>query len=146
MRDGKAVGSSLISQSFQDPKYFWGRAVRDFADAEQRDRLGRLELRPDESRAARRGTGAHPGLEGRRSGQLTAHPGGPGDRIGSGLDPHMSPAAALYQVDTGRAREAYRRRQGAATGAFAGRAAAMGIFGEARVNVLLLNLSLDRAQ
>jgi K+-transporting ATPase ATPase C chain len=65
---------------------------------------------------------------------------------GSGLDPHVSPAAALYQVarvararhlDVGRVKQLVLS---------AVEAPQWGIFGEARVNVLSLNLALDRAQ
>jgi K+-transporting ATPase ATPase C chain len=65
---------------------------------------------------------------------------------GSGLDPHISPAAALYQVtrisrtrhlDPVKVRQLVLARV---------EAPQWGIFGEARVNVLLLNLALDRAQ
>jgi potassium-transporting ATPase KdpC subunit len=65
---------------------------------------------------------------------------------GSGLDPHISPAAALYQV----ARVARERRLNPARVAALVRAniepPQWGLFGEARVNVLMLNLALDRAQ
>jgi K+-transporting ATPase ATPase C chain len=65
---------------------------------------------------------------------------------GSGLDPHISPAAALYQV----ARVARARNlDPAALGRLVldqTEAPQWGIFGEARVNVLMLNLELDRAQ
>jgi K+-transporting ATPase ATPase C chain len=64
----------------------------------------------------------------------------------SGLDPHISPAAALYQVArVARARhlDSVRLRQLVLAHV---EAPQWGIFGEARVNVLLLNLDLDRAQ
>jgi K+-transporting ATPase ATPase C chain len=65
---------------------------------------------------------------------------------GSGLDPHISPAAALYQVTrVARARhmDALELRQRVLSTV---EPPQWGIFGEARVNVLLLNLALDRAQ
>ena len=65
---------------------------------------------------------------------------------GSGLDPHISPAAALYQV----ARVARERKLNPARVASLVRAHTeapqWGVFGEPRVNVLMLNLALDRAQ
>ena len=98
-RDGKAVGSALIGQPFSDPKYFWGRAVGDRADALQRRRLERLEPGTAEPGARRCGR--------RRASRRCAPPipdntaPVPVDLVtasASGLDPHISPAAAEYQV------------------------------------------------
>jgi K+-transporting ATPase ATPase C chain len=145
-RNGEVVGSSLIGQSFADAKYFWGRLsattpMPNNAAASSGSNLGPTNPALIEAVKA-------------RIGQLkSADPGNPlpipVDLVtasASGLDPHISPAAALYQVSrVARARgldpEVLRRLvQSYIEGP------QWGIFGEARVNVLMLNLALDRAQ
>jgi potassium-transporting ATPase KdpC subunit len=145
-RDGKVVGSTLMSQSFQDPKYFWGR-------------LSATSPMPNNA-AASGGSNFGPlnpalldAVKARIAALQAADPNNtapvPVDLVtasGSGLDPHITPAAALYQV----ARVARARRLNPARVAALVRAhiepPQWGVFGEARVNVLMLNLALDRAQ
>jgi potassium-transporting ATPase KdpC subunit len=146
MRSNELIGSSLIGQSFQDPKYFWGR-------------LSATTPMPNNAASS---TGSNLGptnpalkdaVKARIAQLLAADPGNPlpipVDLVtasASGLDPHISPAAALYQVArVARARNmdaALLRRQVQDQT----EAPQWGIFGEARVNVLMLNLGLDRAQ
>jgi potassium-transporting ATPase KdpC subunit len=143
VRDGKTVGSALIGQPFDDPKYFWGRpsATSPFgynAGASSGSNLS--PTNPDLIKA----------VQGRVDALRAADPGNtapvPVDLVtasGSGLDPHISPAAALYQV--GRVAKARNRdRQGIAQLVeryTEGRT--FGLLGEPRVNVLALNLALD---
>ena len=143
---GRAVGSVLIGQSFQEPKYFWGR-------------LSATSPMPNNA-AASGGSNFGPSnpalleaVKGRIDALRSADPGNgapiPVDLVtasGSGLDPHISPAAALYQVArVARARQldpaAVRRLTLEHV-----EGAQWGMFGEARVNVLLLNLALDHEQ
>ena len=143
-RDGKVVGSELIGQQFDDPQLFLGPAVGDRADAVQRGRVDRQQLRPDESGAARRGEGPRRSASRKRS-RIKAAP-VPVDLVtasGSGLDPHISPAAAEYQVarvakarglDEKQVRELVAKHTEGRT---------FGLLGEPRVNVLELNLALD---
>jgi len=145
-QDGKLVGSALIGQSFQDPKYFWGR-------------LSATTPMPNNA-AASNGSNLGPSnpalldaMKARIDALKAADPDNrlpiPVDLVtssASGLDPHISPAAALYQVQrVARARgwDAPKLRQRVLA---AVEPPQWRIFGEARVNVLLLNLSLDRAQ
>jgi K+-transporting ATPase ATPase C chain len=142
-RDGAAVGSALLGQPFDDPKYFWGRPSATApmpynGAASSGSNLGptnpaladAVKARVEKLRAA------DPG----RSGPV------PADLVtasGSGLDPHISPAGAAYQVP----------RVASARGLAPDRVSALvaahtegrqwGFLGEPRVNVLRLNLALD---
>lgn len=143
---GTVIGSSLIGQPFSDPKYFWGRVsatspMPNNASASTGSNLGPTNPALIEAAKARI-------IELKAADPDNSLP-VPVDLVsasGSGLDPHISPAAALYQVGrVARARhmspENLRRFvQGRIEGP------QWGIFGEPRVNVLLLNLALDRAQ
>jgi len=143
LKGGQAVGSELIGQPFDDPKYFWSRpsATAPFpynAGASSGSNLG--PTNPTLAEA----------VKGRVDALRAADPGNtapiPVDLVtasGSGLDPHISPAAALYQVPrVARARkmdpDAVRRLVEQHT---EGRQ--LGLLGERRVNVLALNLALD---
>jgi potassium-transporting ATPase KdpC subunit len=146
MRDGKVVGSSLIGQSFQDPKYFWGRISATAPMPNNGTASSGSNLGP-----------TNPALidavRGRIDALKTADPHNslpiPVDLVtasASGLDPHVSPAAALYQVTrVARARHTDEVKVRQLVLAHV-EPPQWGIFGEARVNVLLLNLALDRAQ
>ncbi len=141
--DGQVVGSTLIGQPFADPAYFWGRlsATAPFAynsAAASGSNLGALN--PARSAAAAARVAALQSADPANSAPI------PIDLVtasGSGLDPHISPAAALYQVErVARARglspELVRQLVEQHT---EGRQ--LGILGEPRVNVLLLNRALD---
>jgi K+-transporting ATPase ATPase C chain len=146
MRDGKAVGSSLIGQSFQEPKYFWGRISATSPMPNNATASGGSNLGPTNPALIE-------AVRGRIDALKAADPDNslpiPVDLVtasGSGVDPHVSPAAALYQVGrVARARhlDADKVRQLVMDHV---ETPQWGIFGEARVNVLLLNLDLDRAQ
>jgi potassium-transporting ATPase KdpC subunit len=142
--DGKPVGSSLIGQPFDAPKYFWGRpsATSPFpynAAASSGSNLGptndalikAVQARIDALKAADPDNPLSLPVD-----LVTAS--------GSGLDPHISPAAAAYQV-----RRIARVRgldetvvQRLVAQHTEGRQ--LGVLGEPRVNVLTLNLALDR--
>jgi len=143
VKDGKIVGSRLMGQPFDDPKYFWSRpsATSPFADNAGSSSGSNLSpTNPDLVKA----------VQGRVDALRAADPGNaaavPVDLVtasGSGLDPHISPAAALYQVSrVARVRkldpEAVRQLvERHIEGRF------LGFLGEPRVNVLELNLALD---
>jgi K+-transporting ATPase ATPase C chain len=140
---GRPLGSALIGQPFDDPRYVWGRpsATARFAcdaAASTGSNLGPLnpalvdavKARVQALRAADPGNKAPVPVD-----LVTAS--------ASGLDPHLSPAAALYQVPrVARARHLPEARVRALIEAsIEGRW--LGSFGEPRVNVLTLNLALD---
>lgn len=140
--DGKAVGSSLIGQEFRRPEHFWGRlsATSPFpynAGASTGSNLGPRNPDLPKNASAR--------IEALREHDSSIG-GVPVDLVtssGSGLDPHISPAAAEAQVArVSRARglseevvrEAIRRHT---------EGPQFGLLGESRVNTLVLNLDLD---
>ncbi|WP_028455116.1 potassium-transporting ATPase subunit KdpC [Chitinilyticum litopenaei] len=142
-RGGKPVGSALIGQAFSGTPYFWGRPsatapVPYNAGASGGSNLGptnpallaAIEERVNALRAA------HPEQTGPVPTELVT-------ASASGLDPHISPAAAEYQVwRIARARNLpVAQVRGLVAAHTEGRQ--LGILGEARVNVLELNLALD---
>src|SRR5438876_2560642 len=144
VKDGKVVGSVLIGQPFDDPKYFWGRpsATTPFGyNASSSSGSNQGPTNPDLIKA----------VQARVDALRAADPGNtapvPVDLVtasGSGLDPHISPAAALYQVQ--RVAKARKMDAGAVQQLVEqhteGRT--FGVLGERRVNVLALHLALDR--
>ena len=142
-KDGKPIGSTLIGQPFDDPKYFWGRpsATAPFpynAAASSGSNLGPTNPALIETVKMRVAA-----LKAADPGNDTPVPVDLVTASGSGLDPHISSASAEYQVRrVARARgreEAFVRtvvRQHTEGRQF-------GMLGETRVNVLALNLALD---
>ena len=143
VRDGKPVGSELIGQNFADPGHFWGRPSA----------TGPMPYNAAASSGANQGP-LNPALldavKGRIAALRAADPGNtspvPVDLVtasSSGLDPHISPAAARYQV----------ARVASARGLTLASVQAlvdqqtekplMGFLGEPRVHVLRLNLALE---
>jgi len=146
VKDGKQVGSELIGQPFDDPKYFWSRpsATSPFPyNAGSSSASNQGPTNPALAEAVKSRIDA---LRAADPGNATPVPVDLVTASASGLDPHISPAAALYQVPrVARARklnEAVVRRLVAEN--TEGRR--WGFFGEPRVNVLNLNLALDAAR
>ncbi len=143
-QDGKTVGSALIGQNFSEPQYFWGRpsATAPYpnnASASSGSNLG--PLNPALADAVKARVAA---LKAADPGNALPVPVDLVTTSASGLDPHISPAAAYYQVSrvaTARKLSAEQVRQ-LVTQHTQGRQ--LGVLGEARVNVLELNLALDR--
>jgi K+-transporting ATPase ATPase C chain len=142
-RDGRAVGSRLIGQSFSDPRYFWSRPSATTpqpynATASTGSNLGPLNPQLIDAIKAR--------VTALRAADPTNSAPVPIDLVtaaGSGLDPEISAAAADYQAArVARARGlALERVQALIAQHTEGRL--LGVLGEPRVNVLELNLALD---
>jgi len=147
-RNGAEVGSRLIGQSFDDPRYFWGR-LSATSDSNSKP----LPYNAASSTGSNLGP-TNPALvdevKGRIEALRAADPEStapiPVDLVtssGSGLDPDISPAAALYQVHrVAKARGLDEPRVRALVDAGT-TDRQLGILGERRVNVLALNLALD---
>jgi K+-transporting ATPase ATPase C chain len=141
-RHGKVVGSELIGQQFDNPRYFWGRPSA---------------TSPSYNGTASTGSNFGPtnpaqlvAVRGRFEALRKAHPDQSGSvpvdlvtASGSGLDPHISRAAAEFQVNrvaTVRSLDPQSVRRLIAKNT---ESRTFGVLGEPRVNVLKLNLSLD---
>jgi K+-transporting ATPase ATPase C chain len=143
IKNGKTVGSKLIGQHFEDPKYFWGRlsATTPYPyngasssgsnlGPNNPDLMKAVQARIDALRAVDPGNDAKIPVD-----LVTAS--------GSGLDPHISTAAAEYQLhrvakarglDDARVRDIVAKNT---------RGRWLGVIGEPVINVLELNLELD---
>lgn len=143
-RDGKLIGSKLIGQSFSDPKYFWGRPSATTPQpynglASTASNLGPL----------------NPALlDAVKANAKALHDADPDNQqpipvdlvtaSASGLDPEVSPAAAEYQAArVARARHLELAQVEALIKSHE-RERLWGFIGERRINVLELNLALDR--
>jgi K+-transporting ATPase ATPase C chain len=142
-QNGKAVGSSLIGQSFSDPKHFWGRPSA----------TGPMPYNASASSGSNQGP-LNPALtdavKGRIEALRAADPGNtapvPVDLVtasASGLDPHISPAAAQYQVKRVAQARSLPVDKVQALIAQATEHPLLGLLGEPVVNVLQLNLALE---
>ncbi|HYE34782.1 potassium-transporting ATPase subunit KdpC [Methylocaldum sp.] len=143
-QSGKLVGSQLIGQSFSDPKYFWGRPSATSPFPYNGGASGGSNQGPTNPALA---DAVKARIQALRAADPENQAPIPVDLVtasASGLDPHMSPAAAAYQInrvakvrriDPERLRELVIEQT---------ESRQWGLFGEPRVNVLKLNLALDR--
>jgi potassium-transporting ATPase KdpC subunit len=144
LSDGKAVGSTLIGQSFSDPKYFWGRPSA--TTPQPYNGIG--------------STGSNLGplnpalIDAVKANAKSLRDADPDNRqpipvelvtaSASGLDPEISPAAARYQAGRVARARGLVAAQVEALIADHQRGRLLGFVGEPRVNVLELNLDLDK--
>lgn len=143
VKEGKPVGSALIGQEFGDPTYFWGRPSATSPYQYNGGSSSGSNLGPNNPDLVKT-------VQARAQALRDADPGNqakiPVDLVtasGSGLDPHISPAAALYQA----ARVARSRELDILSVRVLIEAhiedRQFGVLGEPRVNVLELNMALD---
>src|SRR3989440_1429325 len=144
VKGGKTVGSTLIGQPFDDPKYFWSRPSATSPFGYNAGASGASNLSPTNADLVKTVQGRVDALRATDPGNTASVPVDLVTASGSGLDPHISPAAALYQVQ--RVAKARKMDAGAVQQLVEqhteGRT--FGVLGERRVNVLALNLALDR--
>jgi K+-transporting ATPase ATPase C chain len=142
--DGKLVGSTLIGQSFSDPAHFWGRPSATTPQPYNAQGSSGSNLGPLNPALAKQVADNVKTLRG--ADPENSHP-IPVDLVtasASGLDPDITPAAAYYQAArVARARKLRLEQVNALIAAHAA-SPALGLLGERRVNVLELNLALDR--
>jgi K+-transporting ATPase ATPase C chain len=138
----QAVGSALIGQQFDDPRYFWGR-ISATAPAYNGAASSGSNLGP-----------TNPALTDRIAADVKrlreAHPTQSGDvpidlvtASASGLDPHISPAAVAYQIDRVAQARDLTVDQVRELVVVHTESRTLGLLGEPRVNLLQLNLALD---
>jgi K+-transporting ATPase ATPase C chain len=143
VKDGKPVGSTLIGQSFDDPRYFWGRPS---ATTPQPNN----GVNSNGSNQGPTNPALTDAVKQRIDALRAADPANtkpvPVDLVtasGSGLDPEISPAAAEYQVARVAKVRGMSESQVQAMVNMATTGRQFGMLGEPRVNVLKLNLALD---
>jgi potassium-transporting ATPase KdpC subunit len=144
LKDGKFAGSSLIGQPFDDPKYFWGRLSATSPFPYNSASSGGSNLAQTNPALVKQAGDRIAALRGADPEAASVVPVDLATASGSGLDPHISPAAAEYQVsrvakirelDEGLVRFLVIKHTEDRT---------LGLLGEPRVNVLRLNLELDQ--
>ena len=144
-RDGKVIGSELIGQQFDDPKYFWGRPSATSPAYNGGASTG-SNYGPTNPANSMPFDGRVTAIRKRILARLAPVPIDMVTASGSGLDPHISPAAAEYQVSRvakARAIDPQRVRELVSQHT---KGRALGVLGEPRVNVLELNLAIDNLQ
>jgi potassium-transporting ATPase KdpC subunit len=143
-QDGKLIGSKLIGQSFSDPKHFWGRPSATTPQPYNGLSSSGSNLGPLNPALLKQ---VEDNVKALRAADPDNRAPVPVDLVtasASGLDPEITPAAAHYQAGrVARARNLPLEQVDALIAAHE-RAPLLGMLGERRVNVLELNLALDR--
>ena len=141
--DGKPIGSSLVGQPFDDPKYFWGRPSATSPYPYNAAASSGSNQGPRNPALADAVTGRVKALREADPGDAAPVPVDLVTASGSGLDPHISLAAAEYQlprIAKARGMPAAKVRELVTANTIG---PTLGVLGEPRVNVLALNLALD---
>ncbi|WP_186136077.1 potassium-transporting ATPase subunit KdpC [Burkholderia gladioli] len=142
-QNGRTVGSALIGQPFDAPRYFWGRLSATSPMPYNAQGSSASNLGPTNPALADQVKGRLDALKAAGTDMSQPVPVDLVTASGSGLDPEISPAAAAYQVERvarsrGLPADAVRQLVDANT-----KGRQFGLLGEPRVNVLALNLALD---
>jgi potassium-transporting ATPase KdpC subunit len=143
LKNGKAVGSELLGQQFDDPRYFWGRLSATTPYPYNGGSSSGSNLGPNNPDLMKAVQARIQALGVTDPGNGTKIPVDLVTASGSGLDPHISPAAAAYQIQrVARSRGIDEAKVRALIAAYT-EPRQFGILGEPTVNVLKLNLVLD---
>jgi K+-transporting ATPase ATPase C chain len=145
-QNGRIVGSNLIGQAFDDPRYFWGRLSATVGTSNNAAASGGSNYSVLNSALLKQAQTRIDSLRAADPGNIQPIPVDLVTSSASGLDPHISPAAAYYQAErVARARGLTEAQVRNLIAQYTEKPV-LGIFGEPRVNVLLLNLALDSVQ
>ena len=145
-QNGRIIGSALIGQPFDDPRYFWSRPSATGPAAYNASSSSASNLGPSNPALVLAIKGRVEALRAADPGNAGAIPTDLVTASGSGLDPDVSPAAAAYQasrvararhLDVARVHQLVRDHTAGPD---------FGLLGDARVNVLRLNVALDELQ
>lgn len=143
-RDGKVVGSALIGQNFQRPEYLHPRPSGAGKDGYDGLASGGRNKGPTDAGLAQSVADAVKAARADRPGDSRPVPPDLVTASGSGLDPHLSPDAALWQAARIAKARGVTEEQVVTVIRRHVEPRTFGILGEPRVNVLLTNLDLDR--
>lgn len=141
-RDGRVIGSALIAQGFTSPQYFHPRPSAAGKDGYDAASSGGSNLAPTAKALVERVAGDAETYKGRDGSAAV-----PMDAVttsGSGLDPHVSPANALRQLPRVAAARGMEMAELKALVEAHTQRPGLGILGQPGVNVLTLNLALDK--
>lgn len=152
-RNGKVIGSTLIGQNFTSAKYFWGRpSATTEPDPKAPSKTIPVPYAADNSSGSNLGPTSQALIDRVKAEAAKLQKENPGTPIpvdlvttsGSGLDPDITPAAALFQVPRVAGARHLPQAEIRALVMRMVRDRTLGILGEKRVDVLELNLALDR--
>jgi K+-transporting ATPase ATPase C chain len=143
LKDGKLVGSSLIGQTFSDPRYFWSRPSATSPAGYNASASGGSNQGPLNPALLDAVRGRLETLHAAAPGNTTVAPADLVSASASGLDPHISLAAAVYQADRVARQRSLPPERIHRLIAEHREGPLLGFLGEPRVNVLALNLALD---
>ena len=144
VRDGHVVGSRLLGQPFEDPKYFWSRVSATAPSPYNAQASGASNFGPSNKALTEAAQARITALRVADPGNEAAIPADLVTSSGSGLDPHISPAAAEYQLRrVARARHLGEDRVRQLVRESLDDRDLL-VLGEPGINVLRLNLALER--
>ena len=143
VKDQKVVGSTLIGQPFEDPKHFWSRLSATTPGAYNAASSAGSNLGPTNDALTKNAKARVDALQAADPENKAPIPVDLVTSSASGLDPHISPAAAEYQVHRVAKARGIPEDDVRALVSKHTEGRALGVLGEPCVNVLLLNLELD---